>query len=458
MNLMKFPVMLATLVFGISSAFAMGESYIAKQQAQESGRQQQKIEKEEQEKQARAKEKHQFAAQVVGMQWLNPLEWKDYPVEWNLLWTLGIAKPNKDDEQVKDTPARFSKVQKVSGFGDGSNRVPVDAIFETHVRKTVDTLRTYYFTKDTYFYTVASKNPRAWREMAGIRIHLALPERINMKEAVAYLREDIVKGFSINRPDGKMSTSRTPPDVHAIAGGASAGFTSLSDAMDYLEANPDKTVWVMSFDSPSYPKKVSQINESSTLLILAHPSYKTEREPLAWLHRPSSARAQDFTVEPGLSSRTIQAWQAALIDAAARGGTTPMQVRYFIHDAGMGDEASSRRIGIIGQALTETVPEFDFHKHTFNTPGLLGDMGAGTALTNIALAIAYAHHMNMPVMVAGTHGQDSAQAMLVRPPANPRPFDPEKNWFRARGGGTAYLPWWGIRHDRTGQWMQGWSD
>ncbi|MFA6069728.1 MAG: virulence factor, partial [Janthinobacterium sp.] len=29
-----------------------------------------------------------FMAQVVGVQWLNPLQRQDYPTEWQLLWTL----------------------------------------------------------------------------------------------------------------------------------------------------------------------------------------------------------------------------------------------------------------------------------------------------------------------------------------------------------------------------------
>ena len=54
-----------------------------------------------------------FRAQVVGLQWLNPLQRRDYPTEWQLLWTLGLAKPNKDDSKVKENPVRFGKVQSI---------------------------------------------------------------------------------------------------------------------------------------------------------------------------------------------------------------------------------------------------------------------------------------------------------------------------------------------------------
>jgi len=36
-----------------------------------------------------------FMAQVVGVQWLNPLQRRDYPTEWQLLWTLGLLHRTK---------------------------------------------------------------------------------------------------------------------------------------------------------------------------------------------------------------------------------------------------------------------------------------------------------------------------------------------------------------------------
>src|ERR1700739_4173128 len=54
-----------------------------------------------------------YMAQVVGVQWLNPLQRRDYSTEWQLLWTLGLAKPNKDDSKVKENPIRFGKVQSI---------------------------------------------------------------------------------------------------------------------------------------------------------------------------------------------------------------------------------------------------------------------------------------------------------------------------------------------------------
>ncbi len=43
------------------------------------------------------------AAVVLGVQWLNPLMWRDYPTQWNLLWVQGLAQPNANDREA----ARF---------------------------------------------------------------------------------------------------------------------------------------------------------------------------------------------------------------------------------------------------------------------------------------------------------------------------------------------------------------
>ena len=85
-------------------------------------------------------------------------------------------------------------------------------------------------------------------------------------------------------------------------------------------------------------------------------------------------------------------------------------------------------------------------------------MRAGSALTNIALAIAWTHQKGQPVLVAGTTEPERATVVVVTPPAKPRLMNPDKDWFRARGEGTTYLPWWGMRKDeKWDSYMQGYS-
>jgi hypothetical protein len=60
-----------------------------------------------------------FMAQFVGLQWLNPLQRRDYPTEWQLLWTLGLLKPNKNDDMVRTEPESFTKLQFVASLANG---------------------------------------------------------------------------------------------------------------------------------------------------------------------------------------------------------------------------------------------------------------------------------------------------------------------------------------------------
>ncbi|ATD60876.1 hypothetical protein CNX70_12410 [Janthinobacterium svalbardensis] len=305
-----------------------------------------------------------------------------------------------------------------------------------------------YFSNPTYFYNAHDfKHKKGWNELAGIHVEYAVPAvRFDPIQAGEALREEIIDTFSIGNPSFPNSwTKSTPPEVRVTAGGANAGFISLAAALDYLQAHLKETVWVMSWDAPSFPKD-EQINENMVLLVLAGPHYKTERDALAWIGYPATQQVSAFTAQKGLPPPTVQAWQATLAQAAANGRKTDAEIGYVIHDAHNAHPVSSDRIGYLAQTLTTELPAFDFLKQTFNTPALLGEMGAATALTNVALGIAQANHFGQNVLVAGTSDAGQTTGVLILPPAKVRPIDPVKPWFRARGGGNAYLMWWGIRH------------
>ena len=390
-----------------------------------------------------------FAAQVVGLQWLNPLQRQDYATEWQLLWTMGKVRPNKSDDMLELYPEKFSELKYVSDIAS-SNKLT--GTFKGYHRKYVIQMiarfHGVYFSNPTYFYNAHDfKHKKGWNELAGIHVEYAVPaERFDPIRAGEALREEIIDTFSIGNPSFPNSwTKSTPPDVRVTAGGALAGFASLAAALDYLQAHPKETVWVMSWDAPSFPKD-EQINENMVLLVLAGPNYKTERDALAWIGYPATQQVSAFAAGKGLPPPTVQAWQATLAQAAANGRKTDAEIGYVIHDAHNAHPVSSDRIGYLAQTLTTELPAFDFLKQTFNTPALLGEMGAATALTNVALGIAQANHFGQNVLVAGTSDAGQTTGVLILPPAKVRPIDPVKPWFRARGGGNAYLMWWGIRH------------
>lgn len=401
-----------------------------------------------------------FMAQVVGVQWLNPLQRRDYPTEWQLLWTLGLAAPNQNDDMVRTNPKRFSTLQSIGGLAPGNGGTQKFRGFHHfYVTELIHAFHDKYFSSSRYFYNAhAIKDKSTRRETAGMRIEYALPAlRLDPEVAVAQVRAAFEIAFQIGNPNFPNAwTSSTPPDVRVTAGGANAGFTSLAAAIDYLQTHPDKTVWAMNWDSPSYPPKEDQLNENIVLLVLAGPHYKTERAALAWIGRPVD-NASDTFVAQERSSPVAEAWRATLAGAAASAGKTVPEIGYVIHDANTSHPDSGERMRHLAHVLALDVPAFDYMKQAFNTPSILGEMGAGTALTNVALGIAYANHFGKNVLVAGTTDPAHATAVLVTPPETVRPVEADKPWFRARGENNAYMMWWGIRHDQTFR-MQGYSN
>jgi hypothetical protein len=399
-----------------------------------------------------------FKAQVVGIQWMNPLVRRDYPTEWQLLWAQGLVKPNADDEVVKERPKKYASVQPVSPivtnlYKNNSFR----SIFFRYNEKFYAPYGDPYVMNPSYFYTVQAQDPKAWRELGGIRVEMAIATTPDLppEAAAKIVRDALNQEFEFyNVP--KISSANTPADVHITTGGASAGFGSLAQAMDYLQAHPSKTVWVMNWDSPEFPND-SSMAENCTLLILAGPAFNTEREPLAWIGRPAVREVKDFETQ-GTQTRASQAWQAAFVAAAEQGGAPLEKLGHVIHDVGVGD-ISSERAGRVAHAMMQTVPEMDYLKHSFNTSRLLGDMRAGSAITNLALAVAWTHQKGQPVLVLGSTEPERATAVLVTPPAKARIVDPARDWVRARGNTTAYRPWWGLRKDADWQKMpQGYSE
>lgn len=399
-----------------------------------------------------------FRAQVVGVQWLNPLVRRDYPTEWQLLWVQGLAVPNKDDEQVQKKPEKYFGIGYVSSIVSNVYKTrPFWHVFDLYIQDIIRPFGIPYVMNPNYFYTVQPENPKLWRELAGIHVELAIPDspRLPPAQAAEITRDALMREFVFHRVP-MLSTANIPADVHVTPGGASAGFRSLTAALDYLEAHPQKSVWVMNWDSPDYPNDES-LAENGTLLILAGPQFDTRREALAWIARPAVRSVADAEPAEG-RSRAAQAWHDALRAAAEQAQVEPARIGRVIHDAGSG-AASSERIGRLAGAMSETLPELDFLKDGFNTAKLLGDMGAGSAVTNLALAVAWTHQKGQPVLVAGTTEPERATAVVVTPPARARLVDPAKPWFRARGERHTYLPWWGMRKDvKWERYMQGYSE
>jgi hypothetical protein len=397
--------------------------------------------------------------QVVGLQWLNPLQRRDYPTEWQLLWTLGLVQPNDGDDMVRTRPEKYSRLQLIHSIAAGNDgEETFKGYHHKYFNKITGLMHDIYFSSSYNFYNAHSLTDKStWRELAGIHIEYALPAgRLDPVEATNYVRNRLIGNFAIgNKHFPTAWTRSTPPDVRLTMGGPNAGFTSLAAAINYLQTHPDETVWAMNWDAPNFPPDDEGLNENMVLLVLAGPGYRTGRAPLAWIGLPATTNVEQFTGQNGVS-RIMQAWTATINAATDYAGKQTKDIAYVIHDVGNQREHSSARLGPFAQSLTSQLQQLDYLKDTFNTPALLGEMGAGSALTNVALGIAYANHMGKNVLVTGTTELAQPVAVVVTPPAVVRPLQAGQEWFRARGENHAFLMWWGKRDDAKEK-VQGYS-
>ena len=144
-----------------------------------------------------------FRAQVVGLQWLNPLQRRDYPTEWQLLWTLGLAKPNKNDDMVRTDPRDFSTLQAVASIAhDINGRETFKGYQQKYLQELMSNFHDIYFSSPSYFYHVYPKDQKQnWRELAGIRVEYALPAgKFDLAKVHQFTQQTVADTFSIAPP------------------------------------------------------------------------------------------------------------------------------------------------------------------------------------------------------------------------------------------------------------------
>jgi len=430
----------------------------------------------EQAKQAVTDKKARFAAQVVAVQWVGPVVWRDYPVQWNLYRLMGLAEPNPDDKEAKTDPdyQGIKAIRAIAGnqsgkasFGGNYLGLHLDEMLLPH--------RIPYFTvKDGFYSDAKGSNRPKWAdvhvEFSGPdrpmrqpdsleRSPISLPEETAKKfgwaEGMLMTKERYLRSGSAeqmrgivenqimsisgayrpeNNPDHKLT------EVVVRQGGPSMPFRSLATALDWLETHPDKTAWVMAMDAPGYPK-TRQANENSVLIVLAHPDYDTLRQPLAWIHRVQNEVVKNPQHREGHPTLR-RAWETALAGALASGEVKPEQVGRIFHDSQLRNDTGKARTKRLMPALQTLFPGAELERDLFDVQSLFGDCGAATGALHLALAVAHVQAAGTPALAVSAAEDDTALAVLVTPPAERQPRDESKPWFRARSAAWAYWPWW----------------
>ena len=419
--------------------------------------------------------KARFAAQVVAVQWVGPVVWRDYPTQWNLYRLMGLAEPNPDDKEAKTDPD-YQGVKAIRAIADGGKGSSFGGDYlERHLAEMLLPHRIPYFTVKNGFYSDAKGSNRPkWTD---VRVEFSGPGRlmresdsvggspISLPEETAkkfgwaegmlmtkerYLHSDSAEQMrgivenqimsisgsyrSENNPEHKLT------EIVVRQGGPSMPFRSLAAALDWLETHPDKTAWVMAMDAPGYPK-TRQANENSVLIVLAHPDYDTLRQPLAWIHRVQNEGVKTPQHKEGHPSLR-RAWETALAGALASGDVKPEQVGRIFHDIQLRNDTGKARARRLMPALQTLFPGAELERDLFDVQSLFGDCGAATGALHLALAVAHVQAAGTPALAVSAAEDDTALAVLVTPPAERQPRDESKPWFRARSAAWAYWPWW----------------
>ena len=377
-------------------------------------------------------------APVIGVVWLNPLHRRDCPTEWRILSTLGLVKPNKDRRMMGANAVKPSVLRPTLTIARRNGET--ETLLRAHER---------YI--DEIFALLGPSTFGGMQERASIGdlcVEYAIPAyRLDPVEVQDAVRRRIVREFA----PGNESIEDCPIDapsihVHVTCGGANAGFASLNAALDYLHENPTKSVWVMNWDAPDGTSEDELSSENMALLVLAGARFEARRAPLALIGKGAIGSIKDYVPKPG-AVRALEAWRDTLARAAANANSEIADIGYVVHDAGAGSDAASARLGVLGRALTETLAAFDYRKQTFNTAARLGDMGTGSALTNIAMAIGRANHVGEAVLVAGATDADRPVAVVVVPPAKFDGIDPDRIALHGESRDESCVPWWGRRRE-----------
>jgi len=373
-------------------------------------------------------------AQVRGVIWLNPSFRRDCPTQWRILRTLGLIKEDNDGDIMQGTAAHAGTSWTALTIAAQSEGKSLEQAHESAIDEMLAQLG-----------RMRSELSSEREDIGEIRVEHAIPAyRLDPVEVQEYVRTRIAHEYAAaDVALGEDSSNGLFPDVHVMSGGANVGFASLDAALDYLTEHPAKRVWVMNWGTVDCPSADKRSNENMTLLVLGGPGFKGANAPLAWIGKAATGNIRDYVPKPG-AVRAIEAWRDAVAMAAANANREVADIDYVIHDAGASSDVAVARLGTLGRALTETLAAFDYRKQIFNTAASLGDMGAASALTNVAMAIGRAEHVGNTVLVAGTTDSDRPVAVVVVPTLKRRDAVGRKSGrYSAHGGSSVCGPWWG---------------
>ena len=467
MQVIKIPALLTLIGAGmLSIAVWSGKAEAAEKLQQEQQVEQEALQKAQAKMAAKEASKN-FTVQLIGARLITPYIRRGLPLEAQLPALLSY-------QQNKKPKAYYAPATATNNDSDGYT-TSYDAFTRTYLKNAIYPFNFSFWSarRESFFY-----NGLKWSEVKGDGTNDQTPESTNQIAVFCTLAKELApaEGYRFLDQKGLMTWSykdsprvddkavltefekthasikwqmdnavgikATDPKstVHYRFGSASAGFSSLTQAFDYLESHPKEVVWVLAADARSFAPKIihEQPNEASVLLLLAHQDFDTGRDPLALLSRPVK---EDVSKDDRRSA--LERLKAVTSESLTRAKVEGQDLGRIVHDA-----SNSKQLGMAAQVSTEIVGSghLDWFKQQMNLSAWLGDLGAATTSYQVLMGAYAAFANNKPSIVLDINEAGEQWAMTISPPPNHQP-PATRSYWGAMGDGAYSLPWWGKRRD-----------
>lgn len=387
---------------------------------------------------------HVGMVDLIAVQWAGTLVSMDYPTHWNLLWQLGWAKKNADDENLADAPGeRYAPVV-------GADMAPLQGlqkVFENTVPQWLRGLDAPGLQSTGEAASSRTQKlmcclPGAWVDESAptpqswaLALQAPRLPALALKRFVDHAWLEAAKGWS-----------NGPVDSFIDFGGSGTGFTALARAAHYLNAMPNEVLWLAAWSAPK-PGEVRDAGQHWVLMALAQPGWAARRglAPLARLAMPTRVMiTADAGAEPN-DGALGRAAGDALKQTLAQIALRPRAIARIFHDAGVQNERDRVPLSALLQGTHLAGIELTDPQRLSGLGDWPGDSrGPAAALLNLALASAHVHHTGRAVLCAGVTDPAAAYSVALGPPqapdTPPTPL-PTAPWPRADGLDKIYVPW-----------------
>lgn len=361
--------------------------------------------------------------QLVGANAISPLFDPGFGLEKHLMHFDSLMR---DFSQ----PQLYKRITPRAGSAELDSRVWFDQLLANELTGSFQFVVTYYGRDVEGFNMFMWKGVR----MDGLNVVAGFTDERSEAEAKRLWRDDAYLAYGL--------TSK-PVVTHAPG---RSGWNAI-DAGWSLIASPDsKVIWQTSVDAPSHPKG-GEPNEAAIVLMVGHASVDTGRKPLVYFSAIHTVpmnkelkRNEDETLRQA-------AMRTAIEKACIEAGIDPRSIRSLASDCGKGSPEAAKRLADLGAVAHDLMPDIDVLNERIDMAALLGELGAHNVTYTLLMAAYAAHQRNHPVLYVSTRDPDAGRAMIIFPPLDHNPPDPNRTFREHNARGQWYAPWWGQRLD-----------